>query len=314
MTSQAKFACRDKSGLDPTAAQPRIPACPGTTGSDVEPFRDIFNHPLFVDSERRKAFEDLVSRPTGNHRSWARKWSWSIGRVQRFISALERCEIADITRTRYGTTIRFRCEADARFLRSSESRPDQSRSGADAQPMRLEKNRSTLGLGPRKRELLNESAEEHYAANCIHAINEGMLANLGPEFRPIMLDNRRSAKAAAALIAAGVELPFAIQEIRKGCLLFNPSKHGRGNPPGTLAYFEKSLLKAHSKRGQVFIPRPTVSPQEGAMPARGGGTALIGDAITSFMHSDSSSGATCTPSSDELGKRAKSQPRWRSIE
>jgi hypothetical protein len=161
---------------------------------------------------------------------------------------------------------------------------------------------------------LNESAEEHYAAHCIRAINEGMLANLGPEFRPIMLDNRRSAKAAAALIAAGVELPFAIQEIRKGCLLFNPSKHGGGNPPGTLAYFEKSVLKAHSKRAQVFVPDPTVSPQERPVPARGGDTTSIGNVITSFMRSDSSSGATCTPFSDEPPKQAKNQPRWRSIE
>jgi hypothetical protein len=113
---------------------------------------------------------------------------------------------------------------------------------------------STTNLGPRQGKSAHADTESDYTVACIAAVNEVMINRFGEEFSPIMFDNRRSAVAGARLKSAGIELAFAIAELRKACVLFNPSKHGCGKLPINLGYFEKGVLSAHAKRGQLGIP------------------------------------------------------------
>ena len=91
-------------------------------------------------------------------------------------------------------------------------------------------------------------------------MNEQLFARFGEQFKPVRYDNRRSAAAVARLKVAGVPLEFAVEQLRRSCLLFNPSKHGRGNLPGTLGYFERGILKAFAVRGQTEITLLAVEP------------------------------------------------------
>jgi hypothetical protein len=88
-------------------------------------------------------------------------------------------------------------------------------------------------------------------------MNEILGYRFGPEYRPVMHDNRRSAEAAIQFKTVGVPLAFAREELQKNCRLFNPSKHGRGNYPGTLGYFEKGIIKAFfaRDRSEVLLDR-----------------------------------------------------------
>jgi hypothetical protein len=79
----------------------------------------------------------------------------------------------------------------------------------------------------------------------------GVLADrFGQEYRPVMHDNRASVAAGERLQAAGIDVDFAIAEVRGSCWLFNPSKHGRGELPRSLAYFERGIVKGWGMRAQ----------------------------------------------------------------
>lgn len=211
-------------------------------------------HPFLLDPDRQKAFADLANNATGTYRGWAKRWGWSVSRVQRFISALDHLGIAMVTRTPYGTMVHFRCAADSHNRNTSTSLSNRNEFEPDSEPNHLgSETRSTTILEPRAPE---QQIAESYTASCITVINEHLKARFGSRFSPIRMDNRGSAAAGARLLAAGVELGFAIAKIRKDCAAFNPLRHGDGKLPRSLGYFERGLLKAYSNRPQAEAPEP----------------------------------------------------------
>jgi hypothetical protein len=231
--------------------------------------KEIFEsaqHPFLLQPSRQKAFADLANNGTGTYRAWAKRWGWSVSRVQRFISALDRLGIAMVTRTPYGTMIRVRITADSRIRNASASLSNRNEFDPDSETNHLgSQTRSTTILGPRGVESAEEQTVESYTVACISVINEQLKSRFGPRFSPIRFDNLGSAGAGARLHAAGVELKFAIAKLRKDCADFNPVRQGRGQLPGSLAYFEKSLLKAHANRPRAHARE---EPGDGSHPAK----------------------------------------------
>jgi hypothetical protein len=243
----------------------------------------VIDHPLLSDPDRKKAFLDLVKHPVGNYRVWAARWTWKVPRVQRFLAALERAGLATIERTRWGTTVK---PIQSQYAGSpdpapaADTEPILTQYGADTEPIHLGSTRlkQSLGLGAG----LDESNVDNYTAACIETMNEQLSRIFGVKYRPVLYDNRRSGLACDHWKAAGVDLDFAIQEIRKACLKFHPEKHGRGKLPGTLGYFERGVLEAHATRAQMSIPLPPVV-QRGGDRTRGGKPAPLGDFMSAYM-------------------------------
>lgn len=206
----------------------------------------VIHHPLLLDPERRRAFEDLLATPSGTERTWAARWGWSRAKVRRFVAALERHQLADLTRTEFGTAVRIRPTPGPQ-----PAHPPLHQTGP-----RAVQDRPTPGPCPahlvsssRLTDLVSRSAEtETYEVELIRALNRFGRIRFGDEFDDISDDNRSSLAAARSLRDSGFDLDVVVDELRKAVTLFNPSKHGRGNLPGSLAYFEKGLRKALSAR------------------------------------------------------------------
>jgi hypothetical protein len=222
------------------------------------------DHPMLrADPARAAAFADLELNPVGNYREWARRWNWTLARVQRFIIALEREGLISCRRSRWGTMvtpIRRRYGADTEVDGPPDTDPERKQYGADSEPILLGSTtrlKQSLGLGGSG--LDEKSPTDNYTAACIETMNEQLSRMFPGEYRPVMFNNDASGKTVDRWKAAGVELEFAIEKIREGCFKFNPSKHGGGNLPGTLAYFQKGVLEAHTTRAQLTIgPLPVV--------------------------------------------------------
>jgi hypothetical protein len=211
----------------------------------------MIRHPMLLDPARRRAFDDLLEHPCGTERTWSARWGWSRSKVTRFLAALERHQLADLEKSEWGTLVRMRAKAEPQpnhgrttphlFTRAgTEPGPVHSRTRAEPQPGRLG------SLGSSSTDLVSRSGS--YGVELIRALNRFGRIRFGDEFDEISDDNRSSLAAARSLEASGFDLDDVVDELRKAVTLFNPSKHGRGNLPGSLAYFEKGLRKALAAR------------------------------------------------------------------
>lgn len=240
--------------------------------------RSNLAHPYLRNEDRRKAFLDLVTCPGGTYRGWADRWNWTLARVQRFIRTLAKEKIATSVRTGWGTLVEIRYEADTEPIQVSDTNPIRSARTTDTRPIRLgSKTGKQLNLETRTANSNTRSIEcDNYTSVLIDTMNEILSHRFGAEYRPVMSDNRRSAEAVIQLRTAGVPLAFAREELQKNCRLFNPSKHGRGNLPGTLGYFEKGIIKAFfaRDRSELLVARNGPSDHTGNS-ARGGAPANL---------------------------------------
>lgn len=190
------------------------------------------DHPILREPERKRAYDILRGSPTGTERAWAKQIGWKRARVQRFIAALVRQRLATATRTRYGTRIEFATRSIA------DPQPIHSQSIPDPKPIHLDTGEiARLDLGGSG----EEGSDHGYAVQLIEVMNTE-LVRLLTGFKPVRSDNRGSHDAARRIRQAGVPLYRAIEVLRDDCRRFNPSKHGRGEYPHTLAYFQKGVL------------------------------------------------------------------------
>jgi hypothetical protein len=257
-----------------------------------EEFDDPALHPFLKKPDRLRAYQDLRSRPRGTYREWADRWCWTLPRVFRFLASLEREGLANVRRTRFGTIVELHSadrnktvtQPELNATPSGVTQPERDHNKTVKEPEHLGSLGRETGLGPRPS---SSSEVDNYTAACIDTMNE-QLGRLHVEYRPVLYDNQRSGLAVDHWKAAGVELGFAIEEIRKGCVKFNPSKHGRGNFPGTLGYFERGVLNAHAARHQTRISLPPVVQRGGAWPESSQGRAeeepvLLGTVLPAFL-------------------------------
>lgn len=251
------------------------------------------DHPLLLNPERRRAYEDLCAHPSGTERTWSARWGWSRSKVTRFLNALVRYGLAELVRTDVGTLVLTRTTAEPRpnhppvsnqnQIRSrSEPQPGQSRTTAEPRPNRLESrsiSRSRpLELGP---------DEE---VNLIRAMNQFLWLRFDDGFDEVSEDNRSSLATARKLLRDFAYDEIA-DELRKAVALFNPSKHGKGKLPWSLTFFEKGLFKALRARakyspGQTELlavvrgePKVAARTAPSELPADGARPAAIGEVI-----------------------------------
>jgi hypothetical protein len=167
--------------------------------------------------------------PTSTERGWADALGWNHVRVRRFIAALERQRLVSVTRTKYGTRLKFLPVASNRS--KTVARPLHARSKTVAPRLAGE------------RDILDQGATlDAFATSLIEVMNDE-LTRLHPDwYRPVLTDNKSSQAAGGRIRQAGVPLERAIEVLRLDCRKYNPSRHGRGEPPYSLAYFEKGIL------------------------------------------------------------------------
>ncbi len=108
------------------------------------------------------------------------------------------------------------------------------------------------------------------AVRLIPVINEELTRLLG-DYRQIRPDNRGSHRAGLQLEAANVDPDWCEQRLRLLCRTFNPSKHGGGQPPCTLAYFAGGLIRDWGQYSLPLLARvdtPAPIPTPPAKPPR----------------------------------------------
>lgn len=219
-------------------------------------------HPILRDPERQRAYEVLKSMPTGTERSWAEALGWNHVRVRRFIAALERQRLVSVTRTRYGTRLDFgEC------------------SEAEAYPLHT---RSTGVAKPKHLDMLDDDRLDPVATALIEVMNDELTRRFPEWYRPVMSDNKSSQEAGGRIRQAGVPIERAIEILRMDCRKFHPEKHGRGEPPYSLAYFEKGILQRwradQLPLGLLNVERPAKSRDR----ARNDKPAPIAEALEAF--------------------------------
>jgi hypothetical protein len=262
-------------------------------------------HPYLMDPAHAEAFAALVANGYGTQRGWARAWGWTLPRVQRFLAALVRYRLAEVTSASHVTVVRP-IEADTTRGQSDTPnpiRPDttrgQYRGQYRGQPV------VTLGTGyldKQPRELEGDlEAGSGYTGTLINCMNGVLSERFGQEYRPVMHDNRASVAAGERLQVAGIDIDFAVAELRGGCWLFNPSKHGHGELPRSLAYFERGTVKAWATRAQQQLA--LLSSSRGGAPTRS---------------EPSRESGVPTPIADSIAELQKSMPQldpqsWRAI-
>lgn len=106
------------------------------------------------------------------------------------------------------------------------------------------------------------------AVRMIPVMNEEFARLLGDAYREILPDNRGSHRAGHQLEAAHVDPDWCEQRLRLLCRTFNPSKHGGGQAPRTLAYFVGGLIRDWGQYSlpllaRVDTPAPTPVPPAG---------------------------------------------------
>jgi hypothetical protein len=264
----------------------------------------VIDHPVLRDPSRRSAFAKLLAHPIASRQEWATLLGWTESRVQRFLAALERAGLVVLEKSKWGTAIRARTVPERQpdgSISFGNDAPDpypiQDRTETDPRPITLGCTAlgKSLGLGARLDEKVEQQEPlqpeaDNFTAACIDTMNEQLARIFGEHYRRVKYDNLRSGLACDRWKSAGVELEFAIEEIRKACLKFNPSHHGRGRLPGTLGYFERGVLEAHATRSQIQIPLPPVVQQGGQragadrqQPPRGGKPAPVGDFMSAYL-------------------------------
>ena len=224
-------------------------------------------HPYLQDPERARAFEHLARQTAGTTRQWAEQLGWKRGKLNRFLDSVRRYRLADVETTPFGS--RFRpcpgvLETDA------AAEPERGRGAVMAGPQ-PDHGRTTLGStgftrssGPSERKPGTASGNDAgeavpwsaLAARMIPVINEEFTRLLG-EYRPIRPDSIGSHRAGHMLEKAEVDEVWCEQRLRQLCRVFNPSKHGGGEPPRTLAYFVGGLIRDWQQYSLPLLTKAT---------------------------------------------------------
>jgi hypothetical protein len=217
-------------------------------------------HPFLEDPENARAYAHLLAVPIGSLRTWAKDLNWSAGKLQRFIAALRRYRLGSVESCKHNSVFRplngktpgkthpppknpppFASDHDVH--RSVSDRIDAHRC-ASAAPLGSS---GLVGKEP-------SAAGSEYSNTLITAMNAALSARFLDGYRPVLIDNKSSIEAAHRLEHAGVPADRAVAHLEIQCRLFNPSKHGKGELPRSLAYFERGILKAWRSEAQLEIP------------------------------------------------------------
>lgn len=209
------------------------------------------NHPFLTDPERRRAFEHLCAVPTGSVRTWAEQLAWSRQKMERFLMSLVRYQLGEVITTPFGSTFRPSATPITAFPQKVYSGilpvSDTSRDASRFRPGPLGST-GVKSTGPSARtrkpgaNSVTEVPFSFYASRLIPVMNEEF-GRLLSDYLPVRPDSRGSHKAGHELEAAKVDPDWCEQRLREMCRAFNPSKHGGGEPPRTLAYFERGLIR-----------------------------------------------------------------------
>ncbi|MEX1185300.1 MAG: hypothetical protein WEA80_01760 [Gemmatimonadaceae bacterium] len=223
-------------------------------------------HPYLSDPERASAFEYLSQQGAGTTRRWAEQLGWKRGKLNRFLDSVRRYRLAEIETTPHGS--RFRpCTGVAESIEPKRDQDaDKVRPGRDQGATTLGSTGLSGFTGPsaRERETGENSVDaagdtvpwSSIAVRMIPAMNQEFM-RMFSDYRPINPDNRGSHRAGHELERAGVEAEWCEQRLRQMCRMFNPSKHGGGEPPRSLRYYAASLIRDWS---QYSLPLARVEP------------------------------------------------------
>lgn len=197
-------------------------------------------HELLSDPDRASAFADLAAHPNGSVRIWADRWGWSLPRVHRFLRALEKAGLAQFERSKEGTALR---------------------SGDEVLPVTPTVTPPVTPLPSRPLDLLDRSREQNgvtpnYTETLIDAMNIELSRIYGSDYRKVKTDQHGSHRAGAAMQAKGIPLDFALERLLADCRTFNPSKHGKGKLPGSVAMFFRGIARAWDRRSQLELGMP----------------------------------------------------------
>jgi hypothetical protein len=197
-------------------------------------------HPLLRDPARKKVFELLIAVPTGTEREWAEAACWSRDKMRRFLSALVQAGIISRSVTPYGSTITV-------LKRDSDAAPSPhtARTQTAPQAPHLGSGSYLVGKEP-------SATATDYSRSLITAMNDALTARF-PEYRRVKLGNKSSLDAAARLELAGVPIASATKHLEDQVRGFNPSTHGNGDLPRSLAYFERGVRKAYEGEAQLTL-------------------------------------------------------------
>lgn len=205
------------------------------------PIAGTVAHPYLRDRERARAFDLIGRNPCGTEREWAATLGWKRSKVTRFLVAIEKCGLAEVERTAYGTRVRIRSGPGPQPNHVGRALGDngdpetvQLRTIVEPSAGRLE----TLATkNTRPRDL---DGDVDYPRALISVMNKELGRRFPSEYKPVLEDNFASIQAASRL---QTEFPLAevIRVLEASIRLFNPSKHGKGKLPGTLKYFESGI-------------------------------------------------------------------------
>jgi uncharacterized protein YdaU (DUF1376 family) len=177
-------------------------------------------------------------------------------------------------------------------LDKHEARVNAGRIGGEAKA-KAKQNASIASPMPEQRPTTksqshSEKIESHvprseYSNRLIDVMNETLGYQLGQGYRRVLPDQYASLQAAARLQQQGVPLASAERHLRQQCRLFNPTKHGKGKDPSSLAYFEQGILKAWKSEPApiadlISAYKPSLDGE--GITARAAGAAISGDQPT----------------------------------
>jgi hypothetical protein len=220
-------------------------------------------HPFLQDPENARGYAHLLAVPLGTVRTWAKSLGWSRSKTQRFLASLSRYQIGEVQSCKTHSVFRPldgksqgiphhpSISLPAVALTHDVSRCVPGRPGMSrCVPAAL----GSAGLERKEPSATADAAGSEYSRALIVAMNDALSARFKESYRPRLLDNKSSIAAAGRLELAGVPVDKAEAHLLIQCRLFNPSKHGKGELPKSLAYFERGVLKAWRTEAQLQIP------------------------------------------------------------
>lgn len=207
-------------------------------------------HAFLQDPEHARAYAHLSAVPIGSVRTWAKSLGWSNGKMQRFLGAIRRYRLGDVQS----------CDRHSVF-RPLNSPINPKGEDANSPPakvhrfvsVRTDAHRPPLGSSGLSTKQPSAAGSE-YSTALITAMNDALSALFKESYRPVLLDNVSSIETAQLLESAGVPVDRAEAHLLVQCRLFNPSKHGKGDLPRSLAYFKRGIMKAWKNEAQLEIP------------------------------------------------------------
>lgn len=221
-------------------------------------------HPFLQDPENARGYAHLLAVPIGTVRTWARSLGWSRSSMQRFLASLCREHLGEVQSCKTHSVFRPLSGKTKGFPHPPPISPPaiaQNHDVARCVPGRLGTSRyvpaalGSSGLGGKEPSATAPAtAGSEYSRALITAMNDALSARFKESYRPVLTDNDSSIAAADRLDKAGVPVGNAEAHLLVQCRLFNPSKHGKGELPKSLAYFERGILKAWKTEAQLTIP------------------------------------------------------------